>query len=27
LEEESPYKPEIDNLRSNQAICPQLCPQ
>jgi hypothetical protein len=25
--EESPYKPEIDNSRSKQAICPQLCPQ
>ena len=23
----SPYKPEIDNSRSKQAICPQLCPQ
>ena len=26
-EEESPYKPEIDNSRSKQGICPQLCPQ
>ena len=26
-EEESPYKPEIDNSRSKRAICPQLCPQ
>jgi hypothetical protein len=25
--EESPYKPEIDNSRSKQGVCPQLCPQ
>jgi hypothetical protein len=25
--EESPYKPEIDNSRSKQPSCPQLCPQ